>query len=375
MMEEPRIGVAGLESGPTGRVAGTADVESLRRLFEVGRGVLSELDPEVLLDRVLETARKITGARYAALGVLDESRRELERFLVRGIDPGEQHAIGDLPRGRGVLGELITSPLPLRLADVGQHPHSYGFPAGHPPMSTFLGVPIMVRGQAWGNLYLTEKASGEFDQADEEAVVMLADWAGIAIEHARLCRSAQQRGEELERAMRGLEAARAIALAIGGTTDLGRVLELIVKRGRALVQARSLLILLREGQELVVVATAGEVENANGQRIPIEGSTSGEVLTRRRPERIPDVKARLRIAPRVATDADRGADDERRAGVRARSTHRRRRRIRTQGGRRGRTRQSRTARGDRGRLSQSAARCSRCSQADRATGQSHRPRA
>jgi signal transduction histidine kinase len=296
-MEEPRIGAAGLESGTTGGVAGTVDVESLRHLFEVGRGVLSELDPEALFDRVLETAREITGARYAALGVMDESRRELERFLVRGIDEDEQHAIGDPPRGLGVLGELIKSPSPLRLADVGQHPRSYGFPVNHPPMSTFLGVPILVRGQAWGNLYLTEKAGGEFNQADEEAVVMLADWAGIAIEHARLYESAQRRGEELERAVRGLEAARAIALAIGGTTDLSRVLELIVKRGRALVQARSLLILLREGEELVVAASAGEVDNANGRRIPLQGSTSGEVLRRRRPERLADVHARLRIAP------------------------------------------------------------------------------
>ena len=155
-------------------------------MIAVGRDILSELDEEALLDRVLETAREITGARYAALGIMDASGRELERFLVRGIDMREQHAIGDLPRGRGVLGELIASPSPLRLANVGEHPHSYGFPAGHPAMSTFLGVPILVRGQAWGNLYLTEKDGGEFDQADEEAVVMLADWAGIAIEHARL---------------------------------------------------------------------------------------------------------------------------------------------------------------------------------------------
>ena len=268
-------------------------------MIAVGRDILSELDEEALLDRVLETAREITGARYAALGIMDASGRELERFLVRGIDMREQHAIGDLPRGRGVLGELIASPSPLRLANVGEHPHSYGFPAGHPAMSTFLGVPILVRGQAWGNLYLTEKDGGEFDQADEEAVVMLADWAGIAIEHARLYESAQRHGAELERAARGLEASRAIALAIGGETDLTRVLELIVKRGRALVHARSLLILLREGEELVVVASAGQADPAHGQRIPLVGSTSGEVLRRRRPERIADVRTRLRIAPEL----------------------------------------------------------------------------
>ena len=280
------------------RTPGAADVELLRRVISVGRGVLSELDPEALLDRVMETAREITGARYAALGVLDESRHQLERFLVRGISESQQHLIGSPPLGQGVLGELIRSPAPLRLADVGEHSRSYGFPAGHPAMRTFLGVPIMVHERPWGNLYLTEKDGGrEFDEADEEAVMMLADWAGIAIEHARLYESAQRRGGELERTARGLEAARAIALAIGGSTDLGRVLELIVKRGRALVGARSLLILLREGDVLVVVASAGDVADAQGRRIPLEGSTSGEVLRRRQPERIADVQARLRIAP------------------------------------------------------------------------------
>ena len=297
-MAAPAVNTGALGSA-LGQTSRSVDVELLRRVIAVGRGVLSELDQEALLDRVLETAREITGASYAALGVLDESRCELERFVVRGIDKADQHAIGELPRGRGVLGELIASPSPLRLANVGQHPHSYGFPAGHPEMSTFLGVPILVRGQAWGNLYLTEKDGGEFDHADEEVVLMLADWAGIAIEHARLYESAQRRGAELERAALGLEAARAIALAVGGTTDLSRVLELIVKRGRALVDAGSLLILLAEGEELVVVASAGEVENANGRRIPRQGSTSGAVLRRRRPERIVEVHPRLRIAPEL----------------------------------------------------------------------------
>ena len=116
-----------------------------------------ELDQRVLLDRVLETAREVTGARYAALGILNGQHTELEQFLTSGVDDATHRAIGDLPRGRGVLGALIEHPQPLRLADVGQHPSSYGFPAGHPPMRSFLGVPIVIRGQAWGNLYLTEK--------------------------------------------------------------------------------------------------------------------------------------------------------------------------------------------------------------------------
>src|SRR3954447_25766778 len=127
--------------------------DALRRLIDVGSEVVSELDHEAVLQKVIEAARELTGARYAALGVLDRSRQELERFLTSGIDPATHRAIGDLPRGRGVLGVLITDPRPLRLPDVGVHPESYGFPIGHPPMATFLGVPILVRGEAWGNLY------------------------------------------------------------------------------------------------------------------------------------------------------------------------------------------------------------------------------
>src|SRR5439155_9528849 len=119
----------------------------------------------------------------------------------------------------------------------------YGFPAAHPPMETFLGVPILIRGEAWGNLYLTEKAGGPFTQADEDAAVVLADWAAVAIQNARLYERVEGRREELERAVRGLEATTAIARAVGGETNLERVLELIVKRGRALVDASGLVIL------------------------------------------------------------------------------------------------------------------------------------
>ena len=144
-----------------------------------------------------------------------------------------------MPRGRGILGVLIDSPEPLRLPAVGHHPKSYGFPPGHPPMSSFLGVPVLIRGQAWGNLYLTEKEGGEqFDAVDEESVGILAAWAAIAIENARLYEAVAARRDELEVSVRRLEATTAIARAIGGETDLDRVLELIVKRGRALVGAR-----------------------------------------------------------------------------------------------------------------------------------------
>ena len=270
----------------------------VRRLLEVGRSLVTELDQEVVLDRVLETAREITGARYAAIGVLNERRTELAQFLTSGVDADTHREIGDLPRGRGVLGELIQNPSPLRLPEVGQHPSSYGFPLGHPVMHTFLGVPVVIRGAVWGNLYLAEKAEGSFTEADEESAVILAEWAGIAIENARLYEVSERRGEEFEQAFRGLEATHDVALAIGGEIELERILELIVKRGRALVNARSLVIMLREDEDLVVHASAGHAEDMHGARLPIAGSTSGQVLERRTAERITDVSSRLRIAPR-----------------------------------------------------------------------------
>src|SRR4051812_30588408 len=152
------------------------DPKHLERLLEAGSGLMADLDPDLVLDRLLELARELTGAQYAALGILDERRAELEQFLTTGIDEVTHRAIGDLPRGRGILGVLIEEPAPLRLHDVGAHPKSYGFPPGHPEMRTFLGVPITIRGQAWGNLYLTEKEGGEdFDEADEASVIVLAD--------------------------------------------------------------------------------------------------------------------------------------------------------------------------------------------------------
>ena len=128
------------------------DASQLDRLLEAGRALVAELDLEVVLERLLETARELTGARYAAIGVLDAERRALERFLTSGIDAATHAAIGELPRGRRILGLLIEDPRPTVLPDVGAHPRSYGFPAGHPAMTTFLGVPLLIRGEAWGNL-------------------------------------------------------------------------------------------------------------------------------------------------------------------------------------------------------------------------------
>ncbi len=276
------------------------DVGKLRRLLTCGRSLLSELDPDTVLDRILREARAATGSRYAALGVLNERRTGLERFLTVGVDDATIRAIGEHPKGRGVLGALIAHPHPVRLDDIGAHPESYGFPAEHPVMHSFLGVPILVRGVAWGNLYLADKVGGQpFTDDDEEAVVVLAEWAATAIENARLYQQSEQAREALEQAVHGLEAARDIADATGGAFELDRILELIAKRGRALVSARCVLIMLRQGTELVVSASAGEARSAPGRRLAISKSSAGEVLERGRSERIPDVRKRLR----GATDA------------------------------------------------------------------------
>jgi len=280
------------------------DAERLERLIDVGRSLVAELHLPNVLDRVLEVARELTGARYAALGILDEDKQQLEQFLTVGIDETQRSRIGALPRGHGVLGLLIRDPKPLRLEDVGSHPDSYGFPPDHPPMKTFLGVPVLIRGEAWGNLYLTDKQGGPFTKEDEEALLVLADWAAIAIENARLYEGVERRRSELERAVRGLEATIEIARALAGETELARVLELIVKRGRALVEATAVVIMLLDGDDLVVRATAGDIApSADGAHVPVAGSLSGDVLLTGRTERIEDVQSELRHAPVVMAGA------------------------------------------------------------------------
>jgi signal transduction histidine kinase len=277
----------------------TLDRDRLRRLIEAGRSVVSERELEGIFARLLDVARELTGARYAAIGVLDAAREGLADFITAGIDPKAHSIIGDLPRGRGVLGMLISHPVPLRMADVGAHVRSYGFPPGHPAMRSFLGVPILIRGEAWGNLYLTDKDDGDFDEADEESAVVLASWAAIAVENARLYRETDQRRAELERSVRALEATSEIARAVGGETRLDRVLELIAKRSRALVEASGVAILLADGEDFLIAATAGDMTRSIiGGRIPKGGSVAGRVVASGRPERVNDISSSLRFALR-----------------------------------------------------------------------------
>ena len=188
-------------------VSEVAGPRSLRRLLDAVLTVGSDLELATVLERIVESAVDLVDARYGALGVLDTSRTHLSEFITVGLDDEARRAIGELPHGHGLLGVLIVDPKPIRLPDLHEHPDSYGFPPNHPPMTSFLGVPISVRGEVFGNLYLTDKTSAEaFSDIDEELVVALAGAAGIAIENARLHEQVQEMTllEDRERIARDL---------------------------------------------------------------------------------------------------------------------------------------------------------------------------
>jgi signal transduction histidine kinase len=257
----------------------------LRALLEASMAITSDLSLESLLERLVSTAAELTGAAYAALGVIDRNGDELESFVTTGIDAETHRAIGGLPRGRGILGVLIKEATALRLHDLSDDPRSVGFPPNHPAMHTFLGVPILVRGVAYGNFYLTEKAGGEdFTEADEEIVSLLAAQAAIAIENARLYEEATQWSQQLE-------SLNEIGNALATETELDHLLDLVARRSRELLNARLVTVLLPVGtEELRFVAVAGEGgAELIGQMMPRSASKSGRVIGRGRSERVDSV--------------------------------------------------------------------------------------
>jgi two-component system, NarL family, sensor histidine kinase DevS len=273
--------------------------QTTQRILDIARGVLADLDLGEVLERVLAAAQELTGARYAALGVLSADKLELAQFHTRGIDEATRTMIGGLPRGRGVLGALIEERRPLRLDDVSDHARSYGFPHGHPPMRSFLGVPVLVKDEPYGNLYLTDSPNGVFSQDDEDAAVLLADFAGVAIDHASRYTSARHDRDELARTVAALEATTQIARAVGGETDPTAVLELVAKRGRALVSARTLLIELKRGDQLEVAAIAGELgSRLVGTCFELEGTVASHAIRTRSIQRLEDDLTRSRFDER-----------------------------------------------------------------------------
>ena len=262
-----------------------SDENRLRALVEAGVAITAELSLDALLQRLVEAAAALTRARFAALGVIDRERSGLERFLTTGMDTETHEAIGDLPRGRGILGVLIRDAVALRLHDLGEDPRAVGFPPNHPPMRTFLGVPIHLRGVAYGNLYLTEKEGGEdFTDEDEELVTLLAAQAAVAIENARLYEAATAWSKQLE-------SLNEVGNALATETDLDRLLDLIARRLCELLDARLVTVLLPAGaDQLRFAAVAGEGDGQIlGERITLASSKSGRVLERGRSERVDSV--------------------------------------------------------------------------------------
>ena len=257
------------------------ETDRLRGLVDAGIALSSELSLDDLLQKLVETAAGLTGARYAALGVIDESGTELERFLTTGIDPETHAAIGELPRGRGILGVLIRNAEPLRLESIGDDPRSVGFPPNHPPMRGFLGVPILLRGHAYGNLYLTEKAEDPFTPEDQELVETLASQAAVAIENARLYEDATNWSGQLE-------ALNEVGTALASEIELPRLLQLICRRLRGLISARVVTIALPapDGTLRIEAADGVGADEIVGLQLEHAGSKSGRVLERRQAERV-----------------------------------------------------------------------------------------
>ena len=279
--------------------AARATRDRVHALLEAVVSIGSDLELATVLRRLTEAATTLVDARYGALGVIGDDRRRLVEFVTTGVTDEEIAEIGSWPHGHGILGLLIKDPRPLRLADLTEHPESYGFPPGHPVMKTFLGVPIRVRDEVFGNLYLTEKAGGaEFTDEDEIVVTALATAAGVAIENARLY-------EETRRRERWLEASAEISTALLSGTGTHQVTELVAERARQIADAAlgTVALIDESGDGFVIDAADGEgADRLRGLRIPRDHSVVGRVFDE-------DVALRLTDGSEAAREAGVPLDD------------------------------------------------------------------
>lgn len=251
-----------------------ATAERLRSLIRANRSIVGELTLPGVLYRIVEAARDIARARYAALGVIGPDG-DLEQFVHVGMDGETVAAIGDLPQGRGLLGALISEPESIRLDDIGADPRHSGFPPGHPPMRSFLGVPIRLSGEVYGNLYVTDRRGGPFTEEDEELVSAMAVTAGIAIQNARLYEESRQRQEWLR--------ARAEVARNLTSTDPADLLQQIAESIKRLAAADVVSVVRPEpgtGMLRVVAATGAGVEDLDGVSYQLEGSLAGAAMER-----------------------------------------------------------------------------------------------
>ncbi|HEX9066410.1 MAG TPA: GAF domain-containing protein [Streptosporangiaceae bacterium] len=260
-------------------------------LLEAVVAVGSSLELETLLRSITETAVSLVDARYGAMGVIGEGHRLVE-FIPVGLSDDQIASIHHWPEGKGLLGLLISEPSTLRLADIKEHKSSFGFPGGHPPMKSFLGVPIRIRGEVYGNLYLTEKeGGGQFDAEDEAVVVALAAAAGVAIENARLY-------EEARRQQRWLSATAEVSRLLLSGVDSDTALSLITDLALEMTGADLVMVTLPadDGHQVRITHASGNgAEEALGLVVPLESSVTGEVMRTGEPLSIPDYTSDPRI--------------------------------------------------------------------------------
>ena len=288
----------------------------LRGLLAANTMIIGDLELPVLLRRIVEEGCRLVGARYGALGVLAPSGG-LEEFIHVGMEPGAVERIGHLPEGKGLLGALIDDPRPIRLRNIGDDARSVGFPPEHPPMSSFLGVPIRVRDEVFGNIYLSESAAGEFSADDEEVVRALAATAGVVIENARLFEQTKRRQEWLQASM---QITRQLLAAEGEEP-----LALIARQARQIADADLVSVVLPtpDGSRLMVEVAAGEgAEELTGYVYPVENTMAGLAFQSGRPVLLGDATADARfhvhlsevlrvgpvmVVPLLGTERNRGA--------------------------------------------------------------------
>lgn len=258
-----------------GQITAVLDVRD--RLYQLLNAVISigsDLELGDVLDRIVRAAMELVRARYGALAVLDEHGEKVEEFVYHGMDAEAVERIGHYPEGLGILGVLIREPKPLRLSDIRSHPESYGFPRDHPPMRSFLGVPVLVREVVFGNLYLADKEGGsEFDDADENLLTALATAAGIAIENARLYQVTQLS----DRSRQATSEVVSALLSGQRTTD---VLTLVAEWGRRLAGAvhASILLPTDDGEDMRIVAASGEdTDTMLGMTVSMADGRAGTV--------------------------------------------------------------------------------------------------
>lgn len=265
--------------------------DRVRGLLDAVMSLGQGLELPQVLKGIVEAAVTLTDAEYGALGVVGDG--QLSQFLPVGMSDELIELIGRTPCGRGILGELIRHPEPLRLTDLSRHPHSFGFPANHPPMRTFLGVPVRVRDEVFGNLYLTEKrGGGSFDADDEAVLTTLSSAAGVAIDNARMYHESRRRE-------RWLEALGEITRSLLSGTDADEVLRLIAERAQEVAGADCAAVLLpvpSSGDQLTVAVACGTgASRILGLRVPVDGSLPGMAARSGRPV----VSADLRADPRA----------------------------------------------------------------------------